>query len=293
MSLSSWRVASWLALGLSLLPGPVLARVAVVAPLGGLAVPAAEAGRVQRWVEAALASVPGNRWLAPSRLARLLRSSPRFVGCEQQPRCLAGLLRQLGADLAVSGEVGSLGGGFMVYLRLSDAQGRSLRSISGVLDPARGGLRDHARELAYKLLQPDRYHGTLALRIDVPNAWIYLDGKRVGRSPSPPITRVAVGTHALRVTHEAYRDFVRFVNVGFDRTTEVAVTLTAYPVRAEEMRLIEREQQRTLSSRELPWYRRWWALAAFGAVVLAGSATATALLLGRSVPHDAELRVRP
>jgi hypothetical protein len=274
------------------LPATAAARVAVVAPFGGLGVPAMEAGRVQRWLEAALSGVPGSRWLAPGRLAKLLRSSPRYVGCETEPRCLAGLARQLGADWVVTGEVGSLGGGFMIYLRLHDAQGRTVRTVNGVLEPDREGLRDNARSLAYRLLQPEKYSGSLEVTVDVANAWIYLDGKRVGRSPSPRITELSVGPHALRVTHEAYRDFVHFVNVGFGETTTVTVTLTAYPVRAEQMRLVE-YTDRTLTDRELPWYRRWWALTTFGAVLLAGSATAAALLFQRSAHHDAQITVRP
>ena len=126
----------------------------------------------------------------------------------------------------------------------------------------------------------------------MPNAWIYLDGKRVGRSPAPRLTDLAVGPHALRVTHEAYRDFVHFVSVGFGETATVEVKLTAYPVRAEQMRLVE-YTDRTLTDRELPWYRRWWALTTFGAVLLAGGATTAALLFGRVSHHDAQLTVHP
>jgi hypothetical protein len=281
-----------LAFLLCALPGTAGARVAVVAPFGGLGVPATEAGKVQRWVEAALSGVPGSRWLAPGRLAKLLRSSPRYVGCEAEPRCLGGLARQLGAEWVVSGEVGSLGGGFMVYLRLHDGQGRTLRTVNGVLEPDREGLRDTARGLAYRLLQPEKYSGSLEVSVDVPNAWIYLDGKRVGRSPSPRIDDLGVGPHALRVTHEAYRDFVHFINVGFGETTTVAVKLTAYPVHTEQMPLVE-YTDRTLTDRELPWYRRWWALTAFGAVLLAGTATTAAILLQRSAHHDAQITVHP
>jgi len=268
------------------------ATVGVLAPLEGLGVPAAEAGRVQRWVEAALASVDGFRWLAPGRLGKLLRGSAQLVGCESQPACLGGLARQVGADVVVAGEVGSLGGGFMVYLRLVGSQGRSLRNVSGVLDPSQGGLRDTARGLALRLLDPERYTGTLEVLVDMPHAWIYVDGKRVASSPAPPIPGLAVGPHALRVTHEAYRDFVRFVNVDFGRSAKVTVSLTAYPVRAEQMRLVD-GPSRTLGASELPWYRRWWALTALGVVVVAGSATTAALLFKRSAPHDAEVVIRP
>ena len=44
----------------------------------------------------------------------------------------------------------------------------------------------------------------------------------VGKSPLAPQT-LSVGTHALRVTHPEYRDFVRFVDVEFDTPAAVKV----------------------------------------------------------------------
>ena len=276
-----------------LLATPALAaRQGLVAPLGGLGIPATEAGKVQRWIEAALSSVPGYRWLGASRLTKLLRQQ-RYVGCESEPRCLGSLARLLGVDLIVAGEVGSLGGGYMIYLRAIDGAGKVLRSESEVLDPSQGGLRDSARAVAYRLLLPEQYSGTLAVRVDVPHAWIYLDGRRIAKSPAEPIKGVAVGTHALRVNHEAYRDFVRFVNVRFGETVDVEVKLSAYPVKAEEMRLVETGGDKPLADSELPWYRRWWALTTFGVVVLAATTTAVTLIARRSVSRDAEVVVRP
>jgi hypothetical protein len=200
--------------------------------------------------------------------------------------------RAVGAEVVVAGEVGSLGGAYMVYLRLVEENGNVLRSASGVLDPSQPGLRDAARGLALRLLEPARYSGTVRLTVDVPNAWIHLDGRRLARSPAGPLRDVSVGTHAVRVTHEAYRDFVRFVEVPFDGTVDVAVKLSAYPVRAEQMRLVgTADDSQPLTDRELPWYRRWWAMTAFGAVVLAGATTTAAIIARRTVPRDAEIVV--
>jgi hypothetical protein len=181
----------------------------------------------------------------------------------------------------------------MVYLRLFDRNGEQVRAVSGVLDPRRSGLRRAAQILAHRLLVPKRYTGDLRVEVDVPNAWIYLDGRRVARSESGHLPGIPVGTHALRVTHEAYRDFVRFVEIEFKEETRVKVELSAYPVKAEEMRLTDEDQGRTLTDDELPWYRRWWAVAAFGGVIFAAATTTAALLIKGTVDRDQELVVRP
>jgi hypothetical protein len=279
------------ALAALIVAAPASARTVVLAPLGGLGIPTSEAGKVQRWIEAALAGIPHHRWLSAGRLAKLLRQQ-KHVGCESQPSCLGGLARVVGAEHVVAGEVGSLGGGYMIYLRLIDAAGKVVRSESAVLDPNQG-LRDAARALTYRLLLPERYSGTIKLKVDVANAWIYIDGRRVASSPSQPLRSIPVGTHALRVTHEAYRDFVRFVTVGFDEEVEVEVRLSAFPVKAGEMRLVDPGQDKPLADHELPWYRRWWAVTTFGVVLLAATTTTVALIARRSVSRDSEITVHP
>jgi PEGA domain len=276
-----------------LVSGSAAARpTGVVAPLNPLGIEAAEARRVQRWVTSAVIAVPGHRWLASSRLNKLLRS-PRRRGCSAEPRCLGNLGRKIGAALVVGGDVGSLSGAYMVYLRLVGTNGVVVRTVNGVLDPRKPGLRNAARALAHQLLTPERYHGTIAVKVDVKNAWIYLDGQRTARSPAKPLTRVSVGTHALRVTHASYRDFVRFVKVGFGQTVGVDVALSAFPVRGASMEAVEQDLGQPLADHELPWYRRWWAVAGFGAVVLAATTATVAVLAGRSVGRDAEVLVRP
>jgi hypothetical protein len=198
----------------------------------------------------------------------------------------------MGVSMVISGDVGSLSGAYMIYLRLVDSTGRSVRSVSGVLDPNKPGLRKAVRGLATQLLSPRRYVGTLGIEVDVEKAWIYLNGQRLAQSPTLPLRNIPVGTHALRVTHEAYRDFVRFIKVGFGERIDVNVKLSAFPVRASQMRLDNRGGG-PLSDLELPWYRRWWAVAGVGAVILAATTVTVAILAGRSISRDSEVVVRP
>lgn len=266
-------------------------RRGVVAPLNPLGIDPPEALRVQRWIAAALATVPGHRWLLTSRMERVL-SQPRYRDCEADPVCMAKAAGKVGADLVVTGDVGSMSGAFMVYLRLISRDGSTVRSVNGVLDPGERGLRATARGLAFRLLAPEQYTGAIQVEVDVPNAWIYLDGRRVARSPEGHLKGIPVGTHALRVTQEAYRDFVRFVKVEFGQTVKVRVELSAFPVGTGEMRLVG-DKPRPLTDSELPWYRRWWAVAGFGAVVLAATTTTVALLVNRAISRDSEVVVRP
>ena len=282
------------ALGLLvLMASPVQARrVGVIGPLNPLGISRADARKVQRWVAAAASAVPGYRWRNASRLVRMLRK-PGSAGCAARPDCLAAAARNIGADVVVTGDVGSLGGAFMVYLRAVTPGGSPPRSVSGVADPGKRGVRQAVRGLLFQLLAPGAYTGELEIEVDVPGAWIYLDGQRVGRGPRRTLRNVKVGTHALRVTHEDHRDFVRFVKVAFAEKMRVRVALSAIPVGSGRMRLVGGQGARPLSSSELPWYRRWWAVAGLGAVVFAATATTVALLLPRSVDRDSESVVPP
>jgi hypothetical protein len=202
------------------------------------------------------------------------------------------IARKVGADMVVMGDVGSLSGVYVIYLKLVGANGSTIRTANGMLDPGADGLRAAAKALVYQLLLPDRYSGTIVVQVDVANAWIYLNGRRMARSPSGRLAQVPVGKHALRVTHEAYRDFVQFVRVGFNETVRVPVTLSAYPIAEGEMKLVNDGKPAPLKDSELPWYRRWWAVATFGAVILAATTTSVAYLAGRSVSRDAEVVVQ-
>ncbi len=270
--------------------GVALAETGIIVPLGRLGISSEETRRVQRWIQASVATVPGMRWISTKRIVRHLQQQ-RYRGCERDASCLGPLVRGLGADLAIAGEVGSLGDAYMVYLRLVSAEGRSLRTVSGVLDPRLPGLRGVTRALAFQLLAPKKYVGRLKVKVDIPNAWIYLDGRRIARSPADTLVDIPVGTHALRVTHEAYRDFVRFVKLPFEEEVAVEVALSAFPVKAEEMKLAGPGEGTPLADGDLPWYRRWWAVTSFGAVVLAAAATTVALLARGTVSRDSEIVV--
>jgi hypothetical protein len=199
-------------------------------------------------------------------------SGPRRADArlETQPaaRALA-LGKELGAARAVAVEATPLGDGIIVYLQaLELPAGRALASTTVSLT---GGIarkaddRDAMRAALVRVLDPAHYTGRLEVRLDVQGAIVEVDGRVV---PAGTV-ELPVGTHALRVTHPAYHDFLRFLDVEFDKTLPVAVNLAAYPLAEGEM--TERHRRGLpVVRRAVPWWRTWWALTLAG-VALTGT----------------------
>ncbi|PID38226.1 MAG: hypothetical protein CSB49_06690 [Proteobacteria bacterium] len=270
---------------LALLAAPADAATPVTfAPFGALGIEGKQVKRVQRWLRAAATSLPEIKLRRSTKLRRQLARTP---GCDELP-CIAKVGRRVGATHIIVGHVGSIGGAYVVYLQLLRDSGTVTRRTHGLLDPRRG-LRAAARQLLFRLLLPDRYSGKLAVNVNVSGSWVYLDGERVGRGPKLKLPKVSVGTHALRITHEAHRDYVRFVKIPFGRTAKVSAKLERIEAQATEMKLAG---ARPLTDAELPWYRRWWAVAAFGAVIVAATTTAV-VLSPKGVDRDLTATVKP
>jgi hypothetical protein len=176
--------------------------------------------------------------------------------------------RELGAARAVAVEATPLGDGIVVYLQALEvpsgrAIGSTTLSFSGGATRAAGD-RDVVRGALMRVLDPVRYTGRLQIRLDVQGAVVQIDG----HPAQAGIVELPVGTHALRVTHPAYHDFLRFLDVEFDKTLPVDVNMAAYPLAEGEM---TERQRRGLPvvRKKLPWWRTWWALSLAG-VALTG-----------------------
>jgi hypothetical protein len=259
----------------------VVARRVVVAPLTGLGEGGPDLAPVQLLVIAGFAAVPGVTMISDRDLRAAIKKAKRkdLEACESNDACLAELGKLVGAEVVVAGDVGELSGGLVAYLMAVEvATGKELGSTTAVLSGDKAARTSEARAAAYRLLSPGAYVGKLALSIDVNGAVIYLDGKQLGRSPQAPIA-ASVGTHALRVTHEQYRDFVRFIDVRFDATTKLDVNLKQFPVVTD--RMVENAHGPLVASgpvRPRPWYRKGWAVAAFGTVVLVATIVTVSLV---------------
>jgi hypothetical protein len=201
---------------------------------------------------------------------------PELRACDGAVPCLAALGQLVGASYAVHGEVGGLGNAQVVYLKLVDvAAAREVRTTVLELGGARAPEQE-ARAAATRLVTPSRYVGTVDVVVSVAGASIFIDGEMVSRSPAKPLS-MAVGEHALRVTHPEFRDFVRFVDVPFGARTRVDVALAPYDAVSGDIRrtgggaLVATPGPATAAG-PTPWYLRWYTIAGGAAVLVVGSA---------------------
>ncbi|MBK8480791.1 MAG: hypothetical protein IPL40_06410 [Proteobacteria bacterium] len=284
-------IASLLALPVTPTLAAGRARVAVLAPLIALGIGADETRAVERRLRRATAALKGLRWLEQPRLLRRLRATP--PECFEDAACAAALARRLGVDVLVSGEVGGTGAAYVVYLRAHGARGAEMRRARALLGPDSGAeaLRASASDeeaLLVHLLLPQRYVGTLALSVDAPAAWIYLDGRRVARGAQATLEGIPVGTHTLRVAHQAFHDDVRFVQISYAQRQTLRVKLQPLSLAlGANPSGVEQAEGGLGAGVRWPWYRRWWAVTAFG-VLVAATATTTVLLLPHAVARDRE-----
>jgi len=246
-------------------------RVAVV-PLRD----APDAAQLEKALIEALHDTPSLQLLNATQSGRLqgAKNLPLEARADAQPLARAQALgKETGAQRVLTVEAARIGDGRVLYLQAIEIpSGRLLGSTTAPLSGGSGEVavtdKPVLRGAAVRVLDSARYLGRLTIKVDVPNAEVQVDGKK----PSAPKAGVelSVGTHAVRVTHPAYRDFLRFVDLEFDRAVTLDVELSAYPLAEGEMTEKLRKQA-AAPQKKLPWYRTWWALS-LGAVVLSGAA---------------------
>src|SRR5262245_57758819 len=268
-------LAAAAALGAALLAAPAAARaerVVAIAPLSTLGAEDTSAGtrKLTGEIEAAVAALPGTRVVRAQQVSDAIRRArkPQLRACEGDAACLAELAGLVGAQIVISGEVGGLGESRVVYLAATE-NGKELRSTTLAI----GGARDDGggpSGAAVRLLDPDSYRGTLHLAIDVTGASIFVNGSKVQPSPRGELA-LPVGAQAVRVTHPEYHDFVRFIDVEFGKTTEVAVGMQQYPIVRHDLqgKPIQRDRVEYVDP---PVWRRWYVVgpAAVGLAILTG-----------------------
>jgi len=184
--------------------------------------------------------------------------------------------RELKTERALAVDLAPLGEGLVVYLHLVDvASGGELASGTvTVTEAARLSPDDRARlrGAAVRVLDPSRFVGRVKLRLDVAGAQAVLDGQPITLGAAP--LELPVGTHALRVTHPAYHDFLRFIDVEFDRTVELDVALSAYPLSEGQMtehrRAVAEVAAAPPPAKKPPRTWRWWVIGASVAAAAVG-----------------------
>ena len=249
-------------------------RVVAVAPLSTLGSEDTSAGtkQITQAIEAAIHSLGGIKVVSASQVADAIKRArkPQLRTCENDPGCLAELGRLVNANIVIAGEVGGLAESRIVYLGATDvASAKELRSTTlavGVKNDHAGG----ATGAVVRLLDPDRYRGTIKLAIDVTNTTIYVNGSKVRPNAKSELS-LPVGTHAVRVTHPEYRDFVRFVEVPYNKSADVAVGMQQFPILQRDV-LGKPRNSDTIEYIDPPLWRRWYVVgpAAVGVAIITG-----------------------
>ena len=256
-------------------------RVVAIAPLSTLGAEDTSAGtrKLTGEIEAAVAVLPGTRVVRAQQVSDAIKRArrPQLRACEGDAACLAELAGLVGAQIVISGEVGGLGDSRVVYLAATE-NGKELRSTTLAVGGA-GDAGGGPRGAAVRLLDPDGYRGTLRFAIDVTGATVYVNGSKAQPSPRGELA-LPVGAQAVRVTHPEYHDFVRFIDVEFGKTTDVAVNLQQYPIVRHDVlgTPIHRDRIEVVDP---PLWRRWYIVGP----AAVGLAIVTAVVVGYAV-HD-------
>ena len=259
-------------------------RVVAVAPLSTLGAEdkSAATKKLTEDIEQALAALPDTKVIAVVKVGEAIDKAkkPQLKACEGDAACLTELGKLVGAQIVVSGEVGGLGNSQVVYLGATDVTtGKELRSTTLPLGKT-GDNSGGTAGAAIRLLDPDRYRGTLHLAIDAAGATVFVNGSKVALSPNGELA-LPVGTQAIRVTHPQYHDFIRFIDVGYGKTTDVAVGMKQDPLVEHDVRAHANNPD-TYEYRDPPLWRRWYVTAPAIAVL----ATGVGILIG-VLAHDA------
>ena len=246
-------------------------RVIAVAPLSTLGAEdkSAPTKKALAAIEQALAT-PGNKVIPSAQVAAAIDKAkkPGLKSCEGDAACLSEVGKLVGAQIVVSGEVGGLGDSKVIYLSAIDAtSGKEMRSTTltlGAKEDAGG-----ANGAAIRLLDPDKYRGTLHFTLDVPDAKVFVNGSRVTLGPKGEVA-LPVGTQAVRVTHPEYHDFIKFIDVSYGKTTDVPVSIQQYPIVEHDVKARPTNSDHIVY-KDPPVWRRWYVIYPLLAIVAIGA----------------------
>jgi hypothetical protein len=262
-------------------------RVVAVVPLSTLGAEdkSAQTKKVVAAIETAITALPGNKIIAAAKVTEAIDKAkkPALKACEGDPACLTELGRLVGAQVIVSGEVGGLGDSKVIYLQATDVTtGKELRSTTLTIGPKDDG--GGATGAAIRLLDPDKYRGTLHLAIDVSGATVFVNGSKIALTDKSELA-LPVGTQAIRVTHPQYHDFIKFIDVPYGKTQDVPVPMTQYPIVEHDVKAKPTNRD-TIEYVDPPLYRRWYVAGPAIVVVATGLGILAAALAHHFPAYD-------
>lgn len=253
-----------------------IGRTIAVLGFDALGMEADKVARLEALFRMELERLAGAPTPSPREIARAVRGTP-LARCGGENTCLAAIGKKLAVEVVVTGNVAQLGDSHVINIKAVDAvTGKELRRIKS--DPLRGTpdeLIDAVRVAAYRLLAPERLLGSVTVLADIAGAEVRLDGRPIGKTPLPrAIERIPLGKHKLEVVAEGYSPFADEVEVRFQKTSRVLVTLAAEAVRPR-LDLARRGKPQPAPTR---WYNSTWFLVGAGvAAVVVGASLGYAL----------------
>jgi hypothetical protein len=235
-------------------------RVVALAPLSSLGTEDKSAATKQLTlaIEQALGAVQGTKVIGAAQVSAAVDKAkkPQLKTCEEDVSCTAELGKLVGAQIVVTGSVGGLGDSKVIYLGATDvATAKVLRSTTlavGAKDTDATGPAG----AAVRLLDPDRYKGTVHLAFDVSGASVFVNGSKVTPTGKGELA-LPVGTQAIRITHPEFHDFVRFVDVTYGKTTDVQVDMKQYPIIEKNVKGLPTSRDKVIYE-DPPVWRRWY-----------------------------------
>lgn len=238
-----------------------------VAPLSTLGAEdkSAATKKVLAQIEQALQQ-QGNKVIPATQVSAAIDKAkkPLLKQCEGDAACFADVGKLVNAQVVVSGEVGGLGDSKVIYLLATDvATGKEMRSTTLTVGSTTDG---GAMGAAIRLLDPDKYRGTLHFTIDAQGATVFINGTKTPLSARGEIA-LPVGTQAVRVTHPEYHDFIKFIDVTYGKTVDVPVNLQQYPIVEHDVKARPTSRD-TIVYIDPPWYRRWYIYPIMAAVAV-------------------------
>lgn len=249
-------------------------RVVAIAPLSTLGAEdtSASTKKAIGQIEAAIGKLPGTTVVTSAQVAAAIKKAnkPALKVCERAPACLAEIGRLVNANIVVAGEVGGLGEAKVIYLGATDVatetdlRGTTLELTSTDADDS------SATAASIRLLDPDRYRGTVHFAIDVTGASVFINGDKRTLSATGDL-ELPVGPQAVMVTHPQYHTFVRFVDVAFGKPTAVQVGMQQYPIVQHEVAGKPVNLDKTVYI-DPPRWRRWYVVAPVAVLVVIGTA---------------------
>lgn len=209
--------------------------------------------------------------------AAIGRGEKGIVECLQSPICLA----TVGTSLKVSRlAVGTLSAqtapkGYRANLMLVDVgSGKILHRVKLEVKGGPQKLLAALLKAAPKLIHPPPPKIQLTLEIDVKDARVFLDGRRIKLGPNGSVPHLKPGRHTLTVKKKGYL------------TKRLKVELTPGDKRTVSVGMVKIVEPKVNVSVAPPWYKRWWVWTIVaGAVVTAVGVTVPLMVYEKKAPR--------